>query len=784
VECADKLKKLFWAFTLLTLVIVDSSVFAQRMSGELRLQVIDATGAGVRATGTIVGEAAGVDRTFETDEMGRFAVRGLPLGKYELSVTGQGFLPRVEAIEVDSEIPFERSVALELTPLKVTIDVKDVDTLFDPVRTGDYLPPAILNSRVATTPNRAVINLVNTQPGWLLEANGTLHPRGSEYDVQYVIDGVPLYDNRSPAFAQSTNIEEFQSLSVRTAGYPAEFGLKLGGVIEAASDQDSHPGLHGTMSLQTGSFDSRASFLSIGYAHHATSVTVNGDAMVTNRYLDAPVEQNYMNRGSGGGVSTIFDREWSAADHTRAYVNHRKTTFMVPNELLQEIAGQRQDRDGGETLGQISHTHVFSPRLLGQFRGMARDTHTLLWSNSLSTPIRPSQDRGFQEGYLAGSVSAHYDGHEVKGGVEGWLSSVREDLGFHVTTYRFGSVRVFDKDIPQDFHFYQRSPGRMQSSFIQDSWHAGRLSLSAGVRFDHYRLVERDHAWSPRVAAAYEVPHAGVVFRASYDRAFQIPAIENLLLASSDLSGTLGGGAFLPLLPSRANFFELGFSKSVSSRVRIDGNWYRRRFNNFADDSLLLNTGVSFPISFNSAVVRGIESKIEVRSLGPFTGQVSYSNMIGVGRLPVAGGLFLGDNARGLLQQAGSFPISQDQRNTFRSHLRFQPRPRFWAAFATSYNSGLPFEIDGPADIDFLAHQYGTRILDQVNFDRGRVRPSSSIDVSGGFEMVHSDKIRVHFQADIFNLANRLNLINFAGVLSGTALDSPRSFTLRLRSEF
>jgi hypothetical protein len=777
------LKKLSWVAVLI-LVMADSFAYAQRISGELRLQVIDATGGGVRATGAIVGEATGVDRTFQTDEMGRFTFRGLPLGKYELSVTGQGFLPAAQAIEVDSEIPFEHLVKLELTPLNVTIDVKDVDTLFDPVRTGDYLPLAILDSRVATTPNRAVVDLVNTQPGWLLEANGSLHPRGSEYDVQYVIDGVPLYDNRSPAFAQSTNIEEFQSLSVRTAGYPAEFGLKLGGVIEAASDQDIHTGLHGTASLQAGSFNSRASFLSIRYAHAATSVTLNGDAMATNRYLDAPVEQNYTNRGSGGGVSIIFDRVWSAADHTRAYVNHRNTGFMVPNELLQEVAGQRQDRDGGETLGQISHTHVFSSRLLGQFRGMARDTHSLLWSNSSSTPIRPSQSRGFQEGYLAGSFSAHYGSHEIKGGVEGWLSSVREDLAFHVTTYRFGSIRIFDKDIPPDFHFYQRSPGRTQSSFVQDSWHAGRLTLSAGARFDHYRLVARDHAWSPRVSAAYEVPHAGLVLRTSYDRVFQIPAIENILLASSDLSGTLGGGAFLPLLPSRANFVELGFSKSVSPRVRIDGNWYRRSFNNFADDSLLLNTGVSFPTSFSNAVVRGIESKIEVRSLGPFTGQISYSNMIGIGRLPVAGGLFLGDDARGLLQQSGSFPISQDQRNTVRSQLRFQPRPRFWAAFATSYNSGLPFEIDGPADIDFLAQQYGFRILDRVNFNRGRVHPSSSIDLSGGFEMVHSDKIRVHFQADIFNLANRLNLINFAGVFSGTALDSPRSFTLRLRSDF
>jgi len=107
---------------------------------------------------------------------------------------------------------------------------------------------------------------------------------------------------------------------------------------------------------------------------------------------------------------------------------------------------------------------------------------------------------------------------------------------------------------------------------------------------------------------------------------FRFRPMENILLASSDRVGNLGGeGGFLPLLPSRGNFVETGFSKSLSNHVRIDGSWYRRRFENFADDSLLLNTGVSFPISFSEATIRGTEAKIEVRSLGPFSGEVSYN---------------------------------------------------------------------------------------------------------------------------------------------------------------
>jgi hypothetical protein len=198
---------------------------AQRISGELRLQVTDPTGAGLRSAGSIVSRTAGVDRTFDTDESGRAVFRALPPGRYELTIRSQGFTAKTLTVEVQSQLPVEQTVGLEVTPLSTTVEVKD-ETLLDPIETARYVPRQALEDRASVAANRAVINLVNGQPGWVLEANGSLHPRGSEYDVQYVIDGVPLYDNRSPAFAQSLNIDEFDSLNVRTAGYPAEFGLK------------------------------------------------------------------------------------------------------------------------------------------------------------------------------------------------------------------------------------------------------------------------------------------------------------------------------------------------------------------------------------------------------------------------------------------------------------------------------------------------------------------------------------------------------------------------------
>jgi hypothetical protein len=259
-----------------------TSVLAQRISGELRIQVTDPTGAALRANGNITGEATGVSRVFETDEQGRFVIRGLPPGTYTLIIRSEGFAEKTVPLQIVSELPLDQRITLEVTPISTTVEVKD-EPLANPALTAQYVPRQELEDRLSAAANRSVIDLVNAQPGWILEANGSLHPRGSEYDVQFVVDGVPLYDNRSPAFGQSVNVEEFESLNIRTAGYPAEFGLKLGGVIETASNQDMRAGLHGSASLQEGSFNNRDAFMSLIYSRNRTAAGFSGEALATDR---------------------------------------------------------------------------------------------------------------------------------------------------------------------------------------------------------------------------------------------------------------------------------------------------------------------------------------------------------------------------------------------------------------------------------------------------------------------------------------------------------------------
>jgi hypothetical protein len=205
--------------------------------------------------------------------------------------------------------------------------------------------------------------------------------------------------------------------------------------------------------------------------------------------------------------------------------------------------------------------------------------------------------------------------------------------------------------------------------------------------------------------------------------------------------------------------------------------------NDVADDDLLLNTGVSFPIAFRRAEIDGAEARIDVRQWRRLSGSLGYSYLHGVGELPITGGLFLGEEAASGLESTDRFPVTQDQRHTIRGRASYQLGSAGWVAIAGSYGSGLPFEdFDGTPEE--AVEQFGQRVVDRVNFATGRVRPSASLDLSTGVVVAKSAKHSVRVQAEVRNLTNRFDVINFAGLFSGTAIAAPRSVALRLRYDF
>ncbi len=270
-------------FSMLVLPLI-----AQSNAGELRLKVTDPNGFAVKASVELSSNATQFHREFSTDDSGRLTARNLSFGIYRLQVRHEGFAPYDGLIEIRSEFPTDYAVKFSIAAVTTAVQVTAEATLLDPDSAGasNHLDQQAIADRPASVPGRSMADLINSQPGWLYEGNAVLHPRGSEYQTQFVVDGIPLTDNRSPSFGPDIEADDVDSLTIYTAGIPAEYGRKMGGVVEVNTLRDAQQAngsLHGDVILSGGSFDTAGAFarLQDTFGKNTIGFSASGDMTAT-----------------------------------------------------------------------------------------------------------------------------------------------------------------------------------------------------------------------------------------------------------------------------------------------------------------------------------------------------------------------------------------------------------------------------------------------------------------------------------------------------------------------
>ena len=764
-----------------------SPLFCQSNSGELRVKVTDPTGLGVKTTVQIVSQANQYHNSLATNDQGLLDVQRLPYGIYQLQIKQPGFSGVSESLDIHSSIPTEYAIQLMLPSVKQSVTVTAPDTLIDPEQAGsvNQVGAEEIQDRLGSVPGRSLQDLVNSQPGWLYEGNAVLHPRGSEYQTQFVVDGIPLTDNRSPSFGPPMDADDLESLSIYTAGFPAEYGRKMGGVVEVNTLQDSQPGLHGQLVLSGGSFDSGAAAAKGQYGWGKNTFGASASGAMTDHYLNPVVTQNFSNTGTLGVFSANYERDVTPKDRLRFIVSHEFSRYDIPNEQVQQAAGQRQTASNIETMGIASYVHTFSSNALADFRVMSRDNSIGFNSNPESTPIEVFQQNFFNEEYFKGTATITRVRNEWKFGFESDNTFLNENFRYHIT-----DPTQFDDGTETDFAFQGSRPDLEQSVFVQDQIRLKNWTINAGLRWDHYQLFLNRQAVDPRLSISRYFPGIALLVHVSYDRVFQTPSFENILLSSSTAVEAINPSNFLRLVePSEGNYYEAGLTKVFAGKLKLDANYFRRNVANYADDDQIANTTISFPIAFDKFIIYGAEAKLELPDWHHFSGFLSYSYEVGNAWYPVTGGLFLGNDAQGI-PTSGHFPDSQDQRNTVRGRLRYQIKQRFWLAGGIQYDTGLPFEFQcDPSEIlsQCIADEvqtYGQAVVNRINFARGRIYPAFQVNASAGADVYKSDRMNVRFQIDGQNLNNVTNVIDFGGLFSGNAIGPSRSVAMRLTTDF
>ena len=356
----------------------------------------------------------------------------------------------------------DRTIQLKVASVSESVKVTATDTLMDPYRPGSVneLGAEQIQNRLTALPGRGIQDLVNSQPGWLYEGNAVLHPRGSEYQTQFVVDGIPLTDNRSPSFGpEAAEADDIQSLKIYTAGIPAEYGRKMGGVVEVNTLRNQLPGLHGQLTLFGGTYDTGSISTQDQYTRGKNTFGVSASGNMTNHYLNPVVPENYTNDGTIASFAGSYERDLTEKDRLTVIFRHELARYAIPNELVQQNGawlpnsdndtgcppvpadqepsdcvyipgGQLQNGDNYETMGSVSYQHIFSSDAIASLRGMARGNSTDFSSNAASWPLIAIQQNYFNEIYFNGSVAVHHGRHEFKVGVESDNTFLHENTSY------------------------------------------------------------------------------------------------------------------------------------------------------------------------------------------------------------------------------------------------------------------------------------------------------------------------------------------------------------------
>ncbi len=342
-----------------------------------------------------------------------------------------------------------------------------------------------------------------------------------------------------------------------------------------------------------------------------------------------------------------------------------RSSFELANLRSQQAAGQRQRqllRDFSASLGWV---HTLSPRATLDSTTSYRATIAQLFPSPADTPVTAAQARHLSTFTEAARFSVMVGRHTLRAGADYQHFPVSENFTFGITEPSFNDPRspgfiplLMAYDLSRGgglFQFSKQKSGNLVSSFAQDQALWGRFAFSLGLRYDDYRFLVHGHQLQPRLGMSYHLRETGTVVRASYNRVYQTPVNENLLLSNSSESAVLVpasvrarlGGAILSIRPERQNVYEVGLQQGIFSRASVNAVYYYKDEQDLHDNDNFFNTGIIFPTSLKKSL------------------SLTHYHVIVIP--PFNGGLFIGQSAINALS-SGPFIIDHDQQLAIRRY--------------------------------------------------------------------------------------------------------------------
>ena len=520
---------------------------AQTLTGALIGTVRDARGGVVQGARVRVSSPAliGGVVTQITSAKGQMRLPALPPGAYALDIEMQGFAPhREDGIRIGAGATIDRAVVLQLAGIAESVVVQGAGSHLDARDPGLGTRFGHRDLKAIPTRRASMFDFVRAAPG----ISPTAPASGSETTVsafgsgtnenQFLFDGTNFTCPCNGVARAEPGVDFIEEIHVQSIGASAEYGNVQGAVVNVITRQGGERFLfdaayYGQTSALTaqprrlavpGSGQSESGYERALYRDATANV---GGPAVRDRLWFFAGYQHLRDYDSQPGTDPVFPRideqdkifakltwrfspEWQLTQsvHDQRWVSPQRPTIVTPVEATTRTSGSVP----AITFGHLTHTlsaNTLWDMRVGRFvysqeNPPRHGDRTIASHFDRLTGVTSGAPRQFGESRIArttAKATLSYYRPGWLGADHQWKAGAQVERGEHHGTGIVPTgVRYVDNGV-QPFQAIASAPSTSgglfvtASAFVSDAVTVGdRLTISAGLRFDHSRAESQDLA--------------------------------------------------------------------------------------------------------------------------------------------------------------------------------------------------------------------------------------------------------------------------------------------------
>jgi hypothetical protein len=579
-----------------------------------------------------------------TNQAGEFTITVPQEGTYSVSAVQDTFKSEFVVVKIDTERPPPVSLTLAVTKEIALEIVSPLPAIQYKASSETY---QLSRKDIEALPkgnNNEVYEVLLTVPSVVYGSLKQTHIRQDHANQQYRIDGIPIPDTVSGAFADIVPPRAWERVDIILGGMEAQYGNKTALILDITSKSGTKPGF-GSIQGFGGSFQTVNPSLEYGgTVGEKVRYYVLNSFVTTSRGLEPPT-LGYTNNHNQSEKNNTYLRgdyqhdnrnnfSWIFLNSVAKYqiptipnltANTDVLTLLqaqdpgftpVPSQAVDQFQKENNQYSQVVWRHDLNATNYSSLGLY--FRRGEADFHTpalnaLAYADDVDTAQTANQRR---VAYTGGGRLDHTwvpnSQHLVKTGLQ----------IDYTNAYNTAQVFAFDTSggAPAgpvlSLGASNRNIQWREEFWLQDQWSPNdHWTFNLGVRADIIQGFYNEGQVSPRIGITYKHNQSNV-FHAYYGRLFTPPNVEQIAFVNLNTQNTTAAPddptGFKPRA-ERSHYFEVGSYHAISRYATLELTGYYRLDHFMSDAGQFGSTPMLNFFAFENGWKRGIDGALKVQ---------------------------------------------------------------------------------------------------------------------------------------------------------------------------